>query len=312
MRVVAVTPSYLPSRVGAWLATHRLLTSLVDRGHEVSVFACNLRLTAYEIDGIVVETGLRGNGHADTLAAGADVVVSHFGDGGIGAQVATNTRRPSIRIAHGGGPHGPEGCNLAVFNSHSLRDAWVWDGPSVIANPVVDAADHRVETTGDRITIVNCTKPKGIKTAWRAAERLPDHAFLGVRGGYGYHEPPRTPNFRIIPTQDDMRAVWSQTRILLMPSAYETWGMAGVEAMCSGIPVIAHPTPGLVESLGDAGIFVDRDDTDGWVDAIRTLDDPDAYQAASDAARARFAELEPEMRSGLDRFADAVEALCVS
>jgi len=70
-----------------------------------------------------------------------------------------------------------------------------------------------------------------------------------------------------------------------MPSEYESWGRVGVEAMASGIPVIAHPTPGLQESLGDAGVFVDRNDIDGWERAIRRLLTPRAYGTASKKAR---------------------------
>ena len=86
-------------------------------------------------------------------------------------------------------------------------------------------------------------------------------------------------------------------------------GLAEI-ARKSGIPVIAHPTPGLQESLGGAGIFVDRGDIDGWVEAIRRLDDPDEYRQASQRALARVAQLNPQ--ASLDRFAKEVEALCAS
>ncbi|UQA91872.1 hypothetical protein [Streptomyces halobius] len=44
-----------------------------------------------------------------------------------------------------------------------------------------------------------------------------------------------------------------------------------MEPFASGIPVIAHPTPGLVESLGDARIFAYRDDLNAWIHALRSL-----------------------------------------
>jgi len=78
-----------------------------------------------------------------------------------------------------------------------------------------------------------------------------------------------------------------------MPSAYESWGRTGIEAAASGIPTIAHPTPGLLESLGKSGTFVARDDIAGYVEAIRAFDDPQLYKAKSNAARARSRELEP-------------------
>lgn len=76
--------------------------------------------------------------------------------------------------------------------------------------------------------------------------------------------------------------VWSRTKVLLIPSNYETYGMVGVEAIASGIPTIAHPTDGLCESLGDAGWFIPRDDVDEWQRVIELLLTDDAvYDCAS-------------------------------
>ena len=308
VQILAVTPLYPPvSRVGAWLATHQFLRHLVTRGHDVAVVAARSH-SDFECDGIRVYAGVKGRTAPHRLAASTDVVVSHAGDGGLGLDLAAEHGKPSVRMVHGAGYDRIGNADLAVFNSQSLRSLAGWDGPSIVCHPPTWPDDHRVDLLGTEVTIVNCSQDKGIKTAWRCAEVMPERRFLGVKGGYGHQLIPRSPNFETIPTQRDMRTVWSRTRILLVPSAYETWGMVGVEAMCSGIPVIAHPTPGLRESLDHAGIFVDRDDTDGWVEQIRRLDDPGEYAAASAASLARAAELDP--RVSLDRFADAVEGLC--
>jgi glycosyltransferase involved in cell wall biosynthesis len=92
-----------------------------------------------------------------------------------------------------------------------------------------------------------------------------------------------------------------------MPSAHESWGRVGVEAMTSGIPVIAAPTAGLKESLGDAGVFCDRDDLDAWEQALRRLLDGRRWKAASRKAKARAAELDPA--ADLDRWCHEVETL---
>jgi hypothetical protein len=258
-------------------------------------------------DGVNVETGKRGRTHIVNLAADHDVVVSHFGDGGVGATVARKSGRPSVQMVHGHIHKGPASADLLVFNSNASRDQCPHTAPSIVCPPPVRPEDHRVDVRGDAVTIVNCTDAKGIRTAWRVAEALPHLPFLGVRGGYGYQIEPRAKNFEVLATQVDMRPVWARTRVLLMPSEHETWGMAGVEAMCSGIPVIAHPTDGLLESLGPAGIFVDRDDIDGWVAALERLDDPVEYGAASARAYARAAELDPMV--SLERFTRALEGL---
>lgn len=290
------------------MATHRLLLHLVARGHEVQVFACNARDRPYEVDGLPVETGLRGNCRAVELARGADVVISHFGDDGTGAGIARDAGRPLVRLAHGGGPFGSgPACVLAVFNSFSLREAWAWDGPSIVVHPYTDPAEYRT-VPGDRITLVNLSDPKGGRLFDRVTRAMPGHRFLGVKGGYGNQIVPNRSNVAIQAMTSNMRDdVYARTRVLLMPSAYETWGMVGVEAMASGIPVIAHPTPGLVESLGAAGIFVDREDGQGWVDAIRRLDDPVEWAAVSERASKRSAEL--AAYDDRDLFADTLEAL---
>jgi glycosyltransferase involved in cell wall biosynthesis len=102
--------------------------------------------------------------------------------------------------------------------------------------------------------------------------------------------------------------VYARTRVLLMPSERETWGRVGVEAMCSGIPVIAHPTEGLRESLGVAGMFVDRDDVAGWVRTVHKLmTRANSWRYASRLALKRSAELNPA--KSIEQFAERVEAL---
>ena len=85
-----------------------------------------------------------------------------------------------------------------------------------------------------------------------------------------------------------------------MPSLYESYGRTAVEAMCSGIPVIAAPTPGLKESLGDAGIFADVEKPQEWVEAIKKLDDPEEYKKASLKCLKRAEEVELMTAQELD------------
>jgi glycosyltransferase involved in cell wall biosynthesis len=84
--------------------------------------------------------------------------------------------------------------------------------------------------------------------------------------------------------------------VLMVPSVHESYGMAAVEALASGIPVIAHPTPGLREALGDAGTFVDRADVRVWVAAV-----------ASGFARSAF--LADQMNTEIKQWVEAVQAL---
>ena len=296
MKVLGVTPLYPPfSRVGAWLSTHQCLRHLAARGHEVHVRTVFSSI-GYDHDGVEVL------GRHDGVVAGYDAVVSHHGD---------TTSRTAWRCARRGIPHvlmvhGPaddvDHAGPIVWNSEASRAG----RSGIVVRPHVEPSEYAT-TPGDMVTLVNTSQAKGGDVFRLLAAAMPDRRFLGVQGGYGRQLKPRGPNSEFMPTTQHMRDdVYSRTRVLLMPSKVETWGRTGVEALCSGIPVIAHPTPGLVESLGAAGIFVDRNDLAGWVGAIRSLDDPDEYARRSAAALARAAEL--DTATDLDRFADYVEA----
>lgn len=208
--------------------------------------------------------------------------------------------------------------DLCVFNTEWVRASVaaryeeVDETPSLIVHPPVVPGEHRAPVGGDAVTLVNLSVDKGVET-WRSvAAALPHLPFLGVTGAHGVQVRDRmTPNVRVIGQTSDMRGdVWARTRLLLAPSVYESYGMVAVEACASGIPVIAHPTPGLREALGDAATFVDRADARGWAEAVQRLygDGPDR-RAAGAAALQRSAYLAQRTDQELTVWADAVREL---
>lgn len=309
MKILAAVPLYPPtSRVGAWLATHRCLAYLASLGHDVDVvpYMHGMLRWDYDLDGVHVRPGavLRDWPRPD-------LVVSHLGDNHEAASLATTDWGvPSVRFVHGSHPDNLPNLqaippDLTVFNSASLAAETGWAGPSMVVHP---SADTGTAVPGDRVTLVNLTEQKGGILFWQLAKSMPDVAFLGVRGGYGQQVSNKAKNTTVIDMTEDMaHDVYAKTRVLLMPSERETWGMVGVEAMRCGIPVIAHPTPGLVESLGPAGIFVDRNDLPGWQQAIRRLMVKSEWRRASNAALERAVQLAEV--DHLPEFADRIEAL---
>lgn len=312
--ILAVPPLYPPgSRVGAWLATHSLLRALADRGHRVRVVPfLAKRAPSYVLDGICVEPGRK----LSDAAADADVVIAHAGGGGRDPLAAIGwaaQRLPVVKIVHGlpCNPSRLAGASLVVVNSQTTAGAFaLWSGPPfVVSRPPTDPAEFATEP-GDRVTLVNLSAAKGGHVFWAAARACPEIPFLGVLGGYGdqvIHRP-LPENVELVGPVEAMREeVYARTRLLLMPSRFETWGMAGVEAMCSGIPVLARPCAGLAESLGSAANFCEGDEPRAWATAIRSLLEPDAWAEASARAKARVAELDPEAERS--RFVQAVEGL---
>jgi glycosyltransferase involved in cell wall biosynthesis len=83
--------------------------------------------------------------------------------------------------------------------------------------------------------------------------------------------------------------------------------MAAAEAIAHGVPVIAHPTPGVIENLGDAAVYVDRDDIDGIAEAILTIQgNPAPFRAA---ALARAQQHAMTSRAQVSQWVAAIENL---
>jgi glycosyltransferase involved in cell wall biosynthesis len=153
-----------------------------------------------------------------------------------------------------------------------------------------------VTKTGNAITLINMNENKGGKLFWQLARLLPNHKFIGVKGAYGKqveHEK-KLPNVTILNNTPDIQEVYKETKIVLMPSSYESWGRVAIEAGCSGIPTIASPTPGLKESLDYAGVFADVDDVADWVEAINMLDNSENYKKYSNLSKKRSDEVTKE------------------
>ena len=341
MRILAMTHQYLPVHcAGAETMLHGMLRALVAAGHTVDMTLSVQTGELYDIDGIRVHPRQGKKVSLDLLLA-ADVVVAHLANTPPAAALGKWNGKPVAILSHNNfranykATLAPQGrVALMVVNSQwMVEDLRAWIArqkprqigfvPEVILHrPVVNAAEHAT-TPGECVTLVNLSKDfpapdghvtgKGGELFRLLAERMPDTKFLGVTGGYGpQQDMTGLANAEVLPhvPNGEMRErVWARTRVLLVPSGYESWGRVASEALCSGIPVIAQPTVGLIENLGDAGIFIDRTDIDAWVKALRELEDPAVYARARERALARAAEQQRMHVEDDERWVASVEAL---
>ena len=171
--------------------------------------------------------------------------------------------------------------------------------------------------SGDMITLVNANVNKGVHQFIELAKRMPDRRFLGVVPYYGeLWVPPAPANIEWIKFDDDVRNILARTRILLMPSKYESFGRIAVEAMYNKIPVVyskSNPnaeapgtTEGVEEWILPAGIACDRDRPEQWMSAIASLDDPAVYAARQETCRDCVMAM--DLFSEASRIAEKVEA----
>jgi glycosyltransferase involved in cell wall biosynthesis len=196
----------------------------------------------------------------------------------------------------------------AIYCSEWTRDHIGIDLPFEVVRSPVDWREHQVQTTRRYITLSNVSEFKGGSLLVELARRLPHKPFLGVVGAYGDQiVERRLPNLTYVPQRPGLREVFAATGLLLMPTVQESWGRVAVEAMSSGIPVIAHYSPGIAEALSDAGLFCDRDQPEEWVRTIEALDDPAFYAEVSGRCTRRSRELDPA--ADLERFGDFIERI---
>jgi glycosyltransferase involved in cell wall biosynthesis len=322
-RVHAAPPEH---NAGAEHMLMSMLRPLVGRGHDVQVWLSRYgkATKAYEYQGVKV-VPLPARLDFSLAVRRADVLVSHLecvpataslarGYGKPLVVVCHNTHRPSFRDMAAGGT------SLAVYNSLWMQaeaelffaeyPQGVRPGSTLVVRPPVFAEEYATKP-GDCVTLINCYTEKGGHTLERLARRMPDVKFLGVRGAYGEQVLPDLPNVEIldhVPGDQMRERVYARTKVLIMPSSYESWGRVGAEALASGIPVVAHPTPGLTESLASGGIFVEREDIAGHELVLRKLlGSTSEYRLASKRALARSAELDPS--DELAAWCGTVEAL---
>lgn len=308
MHVVALVHAYLPHHLaGSERMMQELLATLVRRGHTATVLTTTQQLEDYTFEGVEV----RAHSDATQAAIKPDLLISHHNESSRTGRWARVARIPlvyvlnddfasNLRAVHSFRP------NLLVVNSRWLyRSVASGSVPKLIVHPRVDPARHHTKR-GTKVTLVNLSENKGADTFYAIADRMPNVNFLGIEGVYGRQVIHHMPNVEIRKPHHDPRTIWADTRILLMPSKYESYGMVAIEAGASGIPTIAHPTLGLLESLSYAGTFVDRADIEGWVGALVNLLGP-ANRQASSLAQARTAEL--DTMAELETWADHAERL---
>ena len=316
MRIVALVHFYVPVHMaGSETMLHAMLTALARAGHDVHVVVTQERDADAVIDGVMV---IRRSGHAAEAMVTwlrPDVVVTHHAEVHRARRVANRIDARLVHLLHSDAENASRATalqrpDLVVFNTQWVADAFhetqAAPRSSIVVHPPIDPTRHLV-TPGSKVTLVNLSEAKGARVFYELARLMPDVEFLGVVGGYDDQIIESLPNVEVHPHTADPREFWAKTRLLLIPSSHESFGMVGIEAAVSGIPAIAHPTPGLLESLGDAGTFAHRAMVGDWLDAVQRLLQPDEWAAASTRARARAAEL--TTTEGLERWVTAVERL---
>ncbi|MFA7429803.1 MAG: glycosyltransferase [Rhodospirillaceae bacterium] len=217
--------------------------------------------------------------------------------------VALETGCPTAVYLHNvelhriGGTLPPDPHILYLANSRFTADRWrdSFGIVSYILPPVVRPARYQAAHTGDRVLFVNPVPEKGIERVADLATANPDVPFLiaeswqigddwraWLRQRFG-----GLPNVDWRPATDDVRVLFEDARLLLMPSVWEeAYGRIVIEAQLSGLPVLASNRGALPDTVGRGGGALDlHAPLEIWTHALRSLYfDTATWQDASHAA----------------------------
>lgn len=245
----------------------------------------------------------------------ADLVITHLDRTGKAINLCRSFQKPLVHLIHN--THYNDVIvkinsqnSYVVYNNEWVQQKLNYPMKSIILHPPVDYRDYEVKPTGKAIVLINCLMAKGGKMLVDLATRFPERKFIGVMG-YGDQVLGDLKNIKYVENTPNIKAIYKQSRIVIMPSSYESYGRVAIEASASGIPVIASSTPGLKASLDYAGVFAEKwDDADEWERLVRDLDDEDYYKKVSALGRKRAKEVTEKSQAelaGLEKFFETIK-----
>jgi len=302
---------YLPKHsCGAEHYAHTLIKYLQSKGHQVKVLlhqANYYRINNnYTYDGVDVFPP--NQNVIDSLLRWSNCVFTHLDYTKWTIGICNLYKKPVFHLIHNTHTY-PEIVNAhnpqyIVYNSKWAKKELNYKWDNFTLTPPVDYREFDLgqdPINNEYITLINLNENKGGKIFESIARALPNKSFLGVLGSYDEQITQKLDNLVIMPNSPDIKNALAKTRILLMPSKYESWGITATEAMSNGIPVICSEAEGLKENCAYAGTYIkDRDNVKSWVEAITKLDDKKTYSELSKKSRKRAKDHDP--RKALDEF----------
>lgn len=204
--------------------------------------------------------------------------------------------------------------DYAIYNTRTSAEQW-GEPKALVIHPPITPIPEKISNNGDAYTVLSSLVNKGVEVVLGLAKRYPDKRFIIVRSpaepthGLSNIEDlvSKLPNVELLPrvAPEEVYKYLQQTRILLVPSRYETYGMSAIEAAGYGIPCVHVDTPHVREGIGDGAVLVPGMDVDATAAGIELIEKN--YELYSLNARKRAEWLAVRQTIEMAQFSDFIE-----
>jgi glycosyltransferase involved in cell wall biosynthesis len=203
--------------------------------------------------------------------------------------------------------------DYAIYNTETSAKQW-GEPRAIVLHPPISKLPDKTFGDGDAYTLLSSLTNKGVEVVIKLAKQYPDKRFIIVRspadpthGLKNIEEiTSQLDNLELHPrvAPEEVHKYLKQTRILLVPSRYETYGMSAIEAAGYGIPSIHVDTPHVREGIGDAAVLVPPMNLERTANGIELIEKD--YEKYSLNSRARAEFLTARQEAELEKFSDFI------
>lgn len=321
MTLTAFLHGYPPDwSMGGEISTHRTLNTVPG----ATVFA-QTATEGYTFDNVTVlpSSGpTRKDIIADAESVGSRILYAHSTLSRNTVQAARRLRIPSILAVHAPPRFAADirqarhASTVRLYNTEAARRDW-HEPNGWLLHPPVGIPQEEVGGVRDALTLTSSLLNKGVNQTLELARKWPHRRFIIVRSpAHGTHG---SPDFeetaasldnvevwdRLHPSR--MSELWAETRVLLVPSRYETYGLSAIEAAWHGIPSVHVNTTHVREGIGTAARLIYSQTLEELEDAVTEVEGDYTRWAA--IAHSRAHELRQREIKELNRFAGNVANL---
>lgn len=322
MKIVALSHGYPPFwNMGGEVSLHRTMKALNGDRHVLTKTDEPYVFEGINVEQVALENVLKINANprpvTDQLKQmKANVVIGQSELSLVAVNAAYDANAVSVVNVHAPPKYGQsiaEAVRLAdyaIYNTHESAKLWGEPGAFVL-HPPISPLPEKISNKGNAYTVLSSLRNKGVEVVLYLAKLCPDKRFIIVRspaepthGLVDLEERVKSlPNVELHPrvSPEEVYKYLEQTRILLVPSMYETYGMSAIEAAGYGIPCVHVDTPHVREGIGDAAILVPPLDVEETLRGIEAIEKD--YEKYSKAAREKAEWLHDRQRNELESLA---------